>query len=238
MQPMNGIYLDHNATTPLAPEVAAAMNDCAAAHFANPSSQHRLGRQARRALEDAREAIADLLGASLTGRRPDRLIFTSGGTEANNLAVFGLARDTHTATLRSAIEHPSITAAVDRLHKQGQVTDVIRATRDGVVDLDHLDSLIALSPAAVGLVTVMLANHETGAVQPLREVVERKRKHGFLVHTDAVQVVAKQPVRFADLGVDALSLAAHKFNGPRGIGALVLRHGGPDEMPRGPRMGL
>jgi cysteine desulfurase len=216
------IYLDHNATTPLDPRAAAAMAECAQTHFANPSSQHRRGRQARQALEDAREEIAELLGARLTGSRPDRLIFTSGGTEANNLAIYGLAGARAAITAASAIEHPSITAAVQRLAEQGRTVTFLPATVDGVIDLNVASERLR-QPSAV--VSVLAANHETGARQPLAELVRLKQQHGFVLHTDATQAVGKIPLDFRELGVDALTCTAHKLHGPRGIGVLLLRHG-------------
>jgi len=220
---MDRIYLDHNATTPLDPRVAEAMTACALTHFANPSSQHRRGRAARQVLEEAREAIAEMLGASLAGRRGDRLVFTSGGTEANNLALCGLVEGRAAVTIASAIEHPSVTAALERLAAQGRTTATLPATPDGVLDLNVARDWLANSAASV--VSVMLANHETGALQPVTELAELKRKQGFLLHTDATQAVGKIRVSFRELGVDALTCSAHKFHGPPGIGALLLRHG-------------
>ncbi len=242
---MQPIYLDHNATTPVLPEVAAAMAECQATGFANPESQHQLGRRARRMLEDAREGIAEMLGVDLHRRPADRLIFTSGGTEANNLAIFGLsgarspsplmgegrgegnAARSGAVPLRvviSSIEHPSVAQAAKALARRGWIVDVLPVSSDGVVCADHLDSLLAQRPR---LISVMAANNETGVIQPVRELAARAAAASVPLHTDAVQAVGKIPVSFRDFGVAAMSIAAHKFNGPRGIGALVVRGGVP-----------
>ncbi len=256
---MHPIYLDFNSTAPLLPEVAAAMAEAQAAGYANPASQHAEGRRAHRVLEETREEIARLLGANLTGRMPDRLIFTSGGTEANNLALLGLTglsgADSNFAPsplvgeswgdgdvrrpgrlITSALEHPSVTAAAEQLAKFGWQIDKLGVNYDGVVNLDHLDELLAVSPSPQPsptrgegekprLVSVMLANNETGVIQPLTEIVRRCQTAGVPVNTDAVQAVGKIPVNFRELGVAAMTVAPHKFGGPRGIGALLVRHG-------------
>ncbi len=209
------VYLDHNATTPIAPQVVEAMAE--AAGYANPASQHRPGRQARQVLEDAREAVAALLGAAPA----DSLIFTSGGTEANNLAVFGLTEDAEPRRLIvSAIEHPSVATAAARRREQGWDAPTLGVSPCGVARLDELASLLQ---TPTRLVSLMLGNNETGAMQPVEQAAKLCHAAGSLLHTDAVQVVGKLPVRFRELGVDALSLAAHKFHGPRGAGALLLR---------------
>jgi len=219
---MDPIYLDHNATTPIHPDVVQAMAQCYRDGYANPASQHHEGRRARRVLEQARERIAALLGADLTSLRADQLIFTSGGTESNNLAVLGLTASSPGKVIRSAIEHASVIGPTDRLARDGRTVRELRVTRDGVADLNHLKDLLA---EPTRLVTVMLGNNETGVLQPVQEAVELCRQANALVHTDAVQVVGKLPVGFRQLGVDAMTVSAHKFHGPRGIGALVLRHG-------------
>ncbi len=224
---MHTIYLDHNATSPLLPEVAAAMAECYAAGYANPASQHRAGRRARQALEDAREGIAAILGADLTSAAPDTLIFTSGGTEANNLAVFGLCGEQPCRIAVSAIEHPSVTEPAKELRRRGWPVDVLPVTRDGVL---HVGESLRDSPSRLGetrprAVSVMLGNNETGAIQPIAQLAAACGQTGTLLHTDAVQAVGKIPVHFRQLGVDAMTVAAHKFGGPRGIGALILRHG-------------
>ncbi len=221
---MQPIYLDHNATTPLLPEVAAAMAECQAAGFANPESQHQLGRRARCMLEDAREGIAAILGVDLQYRPPDRLIFTSGGTEANNLALFGMAgapgAGTSPRIAVSSIEHPSISQAAKALARRGFRIDILQVSPDGLVCIDQFESYLAERPR---LVSIMAANNETGVIQPIRELAALAAAAGVPLHTDAVQAVGKISVRFRDWGVAAMSIAAHKFNGPRGVGALIVR---------------
>jgi cysteine desulfurase len=221
-------YLDHNATTPLLPEVAAAMAECQASEFANPESQHQLGRRARRRLEDVREGIAAILGVDLHRRPADRLIFTSGGTEANNLAIFGLSGGSSDAApgrvVISSIEHPSVAQTAKALARRGWTVELLPVSTSGVVCLDRSKSLFAERPR---LASVMTANNETGVIQPIRELAALAAAAGVLLHTDAVQAVGKIPLSFRELGVTAMSIAAHKFNGPRGIGALIVRGGVP-----------
>jgi cysteine desulfurase len=223
---MNLIYLDHNSTTPLLGEVAAAMAEWQGQKFGNPSSQHQIGRRARQALEDARDAIGRMLGARQTGRQSDRVIFTSGGTEANNLALLGLAggHDPRAApgeAIVSIIEHPSITATADALERRGWKIHRIGVTPEGTVDFGQLDGLLC---EKTRWVSVMLANNETGVVQPVAEIARRCAALGIPLHTDAVQMIGKLPVDFRELGASSMSVAPHKFHGPLGIGALVVRH--------------
>ena len=226
------IYLDHNSTTPIAPEVAEAMAQCHAQKFLNPASQHELGRKARRKLEEAREGIAELLGAKTTGMDADTVIFTSGGTEANNLAIIGLSREGESPAepnkrlAISSIEHPSVVGPAKELMRRGWQLERLRVSKDGMVELSHVGEWIAESSAgeaASGRVSVMLGNNETGVMQPVREVAELCREETIPMHTDAVQVAGKSQLNFRDLGIDAMTISAHKFHGPRGIGALVVR---------------
>ncbi len=222
---MNSIYLDYNSTTPIDPAVAAAMARCHAAGYVNPASQHQLGQQARTELESIRTSIIRQLGGSFRGMDTDTLIFTSGGTESNNLAVTGLAlanSDVAKRVILSPVEHPSVLAVADYLKAHGFQVVTIPVDRQGVCKLDRLRELLA-EPTA--LVSVQLANHETGVLQPVPEIAKLCHDHGALIHTDAVQAVGKIPVNFSQLGVDALTLTAHKFHGPRGIGGLLVRHG-------------
>jgi len=226
---MDTIYLDHNATTPIRPEVIEAMVRCYRDGIANPASQHRPGQRARRALEETREQIASLLGAQVGGPRSDRVIFTSGGTEANNLAVLGIPAtrcDSPGQLIVSGIEHPSVLEAAAHLLQRGWRLDTLGATGEGVVRVGDLPSLLTPQTA---LVSVILGNHETGVLQPMEQLAAICADADVPLHTDAIQVVGKMPIHFRALGVSALSVAAHKFQGPLGIGALIVRSGLPLE---------
>ncbi len=227
---MEYIYLDHNATTPIRPEVVEAMAQCWGEGYANPASQHQAGQKARRVVEEARGRIATLLGADTSGPRPDRLIFTSGGTESNNLAILGIARARCPSgpgrIVISAVEHASVIEPAEHLMEDGWRVDSLEVGPDGVVRVDRLPSL--LSPKTA-LVSVLLGNHETGVLQPISAVAELCNEAGVPLHTDAVQAVGKLDVSFRGLGVAAMTVAAHKFQGPLGIGALLLRHDVPVE---------
>jgi cysteine desulfurase len=219
------IYLDHNATTPLLPEVVEAMRACHAEPCLNPASQHEFGRRARRRLEDARERIGTLVGASMTGREADAVVFTSGGTEANNLAVRSRAGSSPSPKARvviSRLEHPSITALADELSRAGHHVDHLAVDPNGMLRVSDLPQV--LHPET-RLVTAILGHNETGVVQPVAEMAAICSERGVPLHTDAAQVVGKLPVDFRALGAATMSFAAHKFHGPLGIGALVVRHG-------------
>lgn len=223
---MRVLYLDHNSTTPMLAEVAEAMARWQSNRFGNPASQHAIGRQARIALEDAREAIGQALGAKLTGPQADRLIFTSGGTEANNLALLGLAMSDDAVSqerevIVSAIEHPSIKGPAEQLERRGFRVHRLAVDGDGLVNLGVLDSLLARRPRCCA---VMLVNNETGVLEPIVETARSCAAAGVPLHTDAVQAVGKIPVDFRALGASTMSISPHKFHGPIGIGALVARH--------------
>lgn len=218
----DSIYLDHNATTPLLPEVAATMAACQAAAHGNPASQHRAGRRARQLLDEARDRIGRLLGARMDGHEQGRVVLTSGGTEANNLAMFGLAAaGPDREIIVSLIEHPSVLGPAEQLERLGWRVHRLGVSRDGVVDLGELAELLS---ERTRLVSIMLGNNETGALQPVAEAATLCQAAGVPLHTDAVQVAGKLPIDFQALGVAAMSVSAHKLHGPVGSGALIVRH--------------
>lgn len=221
---MQRIYLDYNASTPIAPEVVAAMRPYLDDGFGNPSSGHWAGRSAREAVERARSMVASLLGCA-----SDEVVFTSGGSEANNHALKGVAfalrgKGDHIVT--STIEHPAILKPCEHLAKLGlQITHV---PVDGSGRVNPDDVRRAITPRTI-LVSVMHANNEVGTVQPIQDISRITRERGVLLHTDAAQSVGKIPTGVDELGVDLMSIAGHKFYAPKGIGALYIRHGTPIE---------
>lgn len=206
-----GAYLDHNATTPVRPAVREAMR-VAFEQIGNPSSVHRFGALARRRAEDARAKVASLVNAD-----PQDVVFTSGGTEANNLAITGLERP----VLVSAVEHDSVLAPAREVPQGFRITPV---DSEGIIDLDALDSALA-EVGQPALVSVMLANNETGVIQLLSEVARTAHARGALLHCDAVQGAGRITLDLASLGADLLTLSAHKLGGPMGVGALILAPG-------------
>ncbi len=225
MHSMQTIYLDANATTPMRPEVWQAMQPLQSGLLGNAASTHWAGRAARKALEDARERLAGCLGAD-----PDEVIFTSGATEANNLALLGLAGSPPGSLLASPIEHPCVLEPLRQLQTRGFQLHWFPVAPTGQVHLDPVETRAreATPDSPLRLVSLMLVNHETGVVQPVAELT-RALVNGPrptpVVHCDAAQAVGKVPVHFHQLGVTALTISGHKCQGPTGIGALLLRRG-------------
>jgi cysteine desulfurase len=219
--PVDPIYLDHAATTPVREEVFEAMKPFYGPRFGNPSSTHRWGREARAALDEARERVGRCLGA-----RPDEICFTSGGTEADNLAILGawraLKAKGRTAVVTTPIEHKAILGAVHQTTEEGAEERLLGMTPDGVIDPASFNKLV---DEQVAVCSMMWVNNEIGSVQPIPELAAKAKGRGAMVHTDAVQAFGKVPIDAQTQQFDFLTISGHKFGAPKGIGALFIRRG-------------
>jgi cysteine desulfurase len=219
--PVDPIYLDHAATTPVREEVFEAMKPFYGPRFGNPSSTHRWGREARAALDEARERVGRCLGA-----RPDEICFTSGGTEADNLAILGawraLKAKGRTAVVTTPIEHKAILGAVHQATEEGAEERLLAMTPDGVIDPASFNKLV---DEQVAVCSMMWVNNEIGSIQPIPELAAKAKGRGAMVHTDAVQAFGKVPIDAQTQQFDFLTISGHKFGAPKGIGALFIRRG-------------
>ena len=214
------VYLDHSATTPVDPEVAALMMTYYTEKYGNPSSVHGFGREAKQALEQARNQVAELIGAT-----PTEITFTSGGTEADNLAILGSAealRKKGNHIITSCIEHHAVLETCEYLEKNGFELTVIPVDEEGILSVDEVKK--AIRPETI-LISVMHANNEVGSIQPIAEIGELAKEQGITFHVDAVQSLGKIPINVVEMNVDLMTVSGHKIYGPKGVGALYIRKG-------------
>ncbi len=208
-------YFDHCATTPLHKAVLEVMNKTDNNHFGNPSSIHSWGHKSRSIIETARRQMAESIGSS-----PYEIVFTGGGTESNNLVLYNAIHSSKNHVITSAIEHPAVLKVLNRLKQFGVETTILKVDKSGIVNPDELHNAIQKN---TGLISIMHANNETGVIQPLENLSQIARNYGIPFHSDGVQTLGKIPVNVNDTGVDMMSFSAHKFYGPKGVGALFIK---------------
>jgi len=210
-------YFDHSATTPLHTQVKNLMDEVGELHFGNPSSIHTLGRKAKVLIETARKQMASAIGCE-----PQEIIFTSGGTEANNQVLWNVARNIKKHVVTSVIEHPAILKTLENLSDFGVTYTAVGVDENGLVDPTDVENAIT---EETGLISIMLANNEVGTIQPIKDISSIAKQYDIMMHSDAVQAMGKIPINAPEFGVDCMSFSAHKFYGPKGVGTLFIKNG-------------